>query len=238
MALVTVLQHGPDVPIGRLDDALARNGVGTRLVRLDLGEPVPALADLGAGLVVLGGQMSAYSDDGAPWLPGARALMAEAVAADVPTLAVCLGAQLLAVACGGVVDVGAEAGREAGVLDVEWLPAAESDPVFGAVAAQATRSKAALMHSDAVSVLPPGAVLLARSQQYPHQAFRLGSARGVQFHPEADASIMAGWAALAEDLDGDAIARQMAAHEAELIQLCDTLAEGFARQVHAVGADR
>jgi len=38
--------------------------------------------------------------------------------------------------------------------------------------------------------LPAGAVLLASSERYPHQAFRVGThAYGLQFHVEVDADI-------------------------------------------------
>ena len=41
------------------------------------------------------------------------------------------------------------------------------------------------MHGDMVRALPPDAVWLGESTQYPHQAFRVGdSSWGIQFHPE------------------------------------------------------
>ena len=50
-----------------------------------------------------------------------------------------------------------------------------------------------LMHQDTWD-LPPGAELLATTDRYP-QAFRIGSAVGLQPHPEADDEILAGWLA-------------------------------------------
>jgi hypothetical protein len=51
-------------------------------------------------------------------------------------------------------------------------------------------------HHDEIVELPAGAVLLAASTRYPHQAFRMGErAWGVQFHIECDAAMMAHWAA-------------------------------------------
>jgi GMP synthase-like glutamine amidotransferase len=47
---------------------------------------------------------------------------------------------------------------------------------------------------DAVTVLPPAARWLARSESCPHQAFRVGpSAWGVQFHPEVGAEQLVHW---------------------------------------------
>ena len=51
-------------------------------------------------------------------------------------------------------------------------------------------------HYDEITELPLGAVLLAASTRYPHQAFRLGDrAWGLQFHIECDAAMIADWAA-------------------------------------------
>ena len=48
--------------------------------------------------------MGANDDATAPWLPHERALLREAVSDELPTLGICLGAQLLAAANGGRVD--------------------------------------------------------------------------------------------------------------------------------------
>ena len=51
-------------------------------------------------------------------------------------------------------------------------------------------------HHDEITELPPGAMLLAASTRYPHQAFRLGDrAWGLQFHIECDTAMIADWAA-------------------------------------------
>ncbi|ACZ31942.1 glutamine amidotransferase class-I [Xylanimonas cellulosilytica DSM 15894] len=236
---ITVLQNSPDVPLGLLAATL---GDGVRVVRLDLGEPVPGVDAVGGGLVVLGGQMSAYDDDAAPWLPAVRSLLVDAVRANVPALGICLGAQLLAVATGGTVVVGAPPGREAGVIDVRWRDAAAADPVLGPVLGaplppgptpSSVVTRAVSMHADAVSALPPDAVWLAWSRQYPYQAFRVGSALGVQFHPEAGKSITLGWAREHDDVDAVALDAALTEHAPELAQLVITLGRAFASQVDA-----
>lgn len=231
---ITVLQNSPDDPLGLLGATL---GDGVRIVRLDLGEAVPAVDALGSGLIVLGGQMSAYDDEAAPWLPAVRALLVDATAAQVPTLAICMGAQLLAVAHGGAVVVDAPPGREAGVIDVLWRDAAGADPVLGAlVAASDGVTRAVSMHADAVSTLPAGAEWLGWSRQYPYQAFRIGSALGVQFHPEAGKSITLDWARQRPDVDSAALDAALTEHAAELAQLVIVLGRAFAAQVDAHGA--
>ena len=139
-----------------------------------------------AALVVLGGDQNVCEQDRFPYLTDEIALLREWLPGGRPVLGVCLGAQLLAEASGGRV-VRART-RELGWLEVEVLPQAADDPVLGFAPARLT---ALQWHSFAVEP-PPGAVVLARSPVCA-QAFRLGSAWGVQFHPEADRAILDDW---------------------------------------------
>src|SRR4029450_2428052 len=70
------------------------------IVRVFAGEKLPARVSA-HGLIVLGGAPSPRDDDVAPWFPQVRALLAAAVEDQVPTLGICLGHQLMAMACGG-----------------------------------------------------------------------------------------------------------------------------------------
>jgi GMP synthase-like glutamine amidotransferase len=91
-------------------------------------------------------------------------------------LGICLGAQLLAEVAGGhVYERDAE---ETGLLPVELVA---DDPLFAGVASPFVAFE---HHSYSFSV-PPHATLLARRPDGA-QAFRLGRAWGLQFHPEVD----------------------------------------------------
>jgi len=94
------VQHEADAGLGRLQPAIEAVAQ-LDLRRPDLGDALPATPAGYAGVVVLGGSMGATDDDVAPWLPATRRLLAAAVEAALPTLGLCLGAQLLAVATGG-----------------------------------------------------------------------------------------------------------------------------------------
>lgn len=247
MPRITVVQHGSDVPLDRFTAWLG--DVRIAVVRPYEGDPVPAAAEVGDGLLVLGGSMSAHDDGVAPWLPATRRLLADAVDADVPTLGVCLGHQLLAEATGGHVTVGAPPGREAGIVEIAWRPAAAADPVLGRIVGgdeprasgvpeDYGRVRQPSMHADAVVELPPDAQWLAHSATYPFQAMRVGSALGVQFHPEASPELLAGWAR-SHDLDVAATLAEARAHDAEVAAVGRAIAEGFVSHVRgAVPASR
>ena len=182
-------------------DPPARLGEWLRDAGLELDERVlgrDALpADLTGhdGLVVLGGPQSAV--DGFPELDPVRELLRRAVEGDVPTLAVCLGGQLLAQAGGGRVRVGVD-GPEVGAALVAKRDSADADPVFGPLPLSPDVLQ---WHHDEIAELPPAATLLASSPRYPNQAFRLGrSVYGLQFHIETTSEMVRSWAA--EDPEG------------------------------------
>lgn len=237
--VLTVVQLDAGVPLDRFAGWL--DGVEVSLVRADLGEPLPS-ADTLDGLLVLGGQMSALSDD-SPGVPATRTLLADAVQAGVPTLGICLGAQLLAVATGGRVHVAAPPGRESGVVDVRWRPEAVGDPVVGAlvdadVPEDHRSTPMPSMHADAIVDLPRTATWLAHSRQYPYQAFRVGSAWGVQFHPEASPATLHAWAELHDDVDTAAVDAATADQDASVAHAGQTIAQEFAGLVVTRAADR
>ncbi|RJL32560.1 type 1 glutamine amidotransferase [Bailinhaonella thermotolerans] len=230
---ILVIEHEADAHLGYFAEWL---GLPCDIVRPYLGDPVPPAPE-GAGLIVLGGEPSADEDDRYPWLRPTRALLRRAVEAEVPTLGICLGAQLLTLACGGEVRPGSH-GLETGLLPVRRLPAADADPLMRGVPATAL---AVQWHKDAMTRLPEGAVPLATGDVYPAQAYRLGScAWAVQFHPEATYDIYESWMAggahkvTAAGLDPQRVLAQVK-------QVTDTwrpLAAAFADAVRAAAASR
>ncbi|MDA0633051.1 type 1 glutamine amidotransferase [Nonomuraea sp. MCN248] len=181
---ITVIEHEAAAPLGYLADWL---GLPCDVVRPYLGEEIPGRA--ADGLIVLGGEAAAWEDERFPWLPATRELLRRAVEDGTPTLGVCLGAQLLTMACGGTVERGAD-GLEVGACEVVALPAASADRLLAGVG----RAIAVQYHRDAMTRLPEGAVPLMTGDPYPNQAYRLGEAAwAVQFHPEATPDIFASW---------------------------------------------
>lgn len=185
-----VLQHAAWEGPGFIADAAREHDFSLDVRRLDRGEPVPvpgAVQDF-AGLVVMGGPMSVWEEAAYPFLRDEKQLLRAAVACGTPVLGVCLGAQLLAAALGARVYRGPM--PEVGDGEVELTEAGRSDAVMGPGPALPVVH----WHGDTFT-LPEGAVHLARSAAYAHQAFRVGrSAYGLQFHVEVDEALAAAWA--------------------------------------------
>ncbi len=193
-----MVENDPTDGLCRLGDWLTEAGLELEVVRPHAGEPLPtdgsgtAQLDGYGALLVLGGGI-----DDAPWYPAVEGMLRVAVRDRVPTLGICLGAQLMARALGGAVDRAA-AGPEIGPRLVAKRDAANTDPLFDPVP---LLPDVIQWHRDEVTELPDGATLLAASTSYPHQAFRYGDrAWAVQFHIECDRDMLARWAADATDL--------------------------------------
>ena len=94
-------------------------------------------------------------------------------------------------------------------------------------------------HCDAITRLPDGAAVLAHTDAYPYQAFRVGSqAWGVQFHPEAIVANLTAWAELT-GLGGDharAVMQRAREGQAEIASASRAVAANFARVVRSSAA--
>jgi GMP synthase (glutamine-hydrolysing) len=186
--LLVVVVH-PSDPLARLGPWLA--DAGLELDERDAHTELPAL-DGYDGLVVLGGPQSALdTPEQSPELVGVRDLLRQALDLDLPTLAICLGAQLLAEVGGGKVRTAVD-GPEVGALLVAKRDAADKDPVFGPLPLSPDVIQ---FHHDEIWELPTGATLLASSPMYANQAYRVGRhVYGLQFHIETTPEIVREWA--------------------------------------------
>ncbi|MGK2348020.1 glutamine amidotransferase-related protein [Actinomyces sp. W5033] len=138
-------------------------------------------------------------------------LSARLVQEDVPTLGLCFGLQSIVLALGGSLrdDVGEE--LQAPVMTL--TPAGAADPL---TAALAPSFRAYVGHSQSVTDLPAGGLVLATGERCPIQMGRWGrNVYGTQFHPEITTTGMR----VRIDAYGDAY---YPAHErAAVIERCD-----------------
>jgi len=186
---VLVFQHMATEHPAWLGEIMTRRRVAWMTVRLDAGEAIPDLDRFDA-LLVMGGAMNVWEEAAYPWLVGERAAIRHWVRDMArPYFGVCLGHQLLAAALGG--EVGPATRPETGIVTIELLPTAGTDPLLGGLS-----SPRATMHWHGAEVtrLPEGAVALARSADCQVQAMRVDAqAWGFQFHPEVTGETLAQW---------------------------------------------
>ena len=229
---VLVVQHEPGAPAGWFGDALQEAGCRLTVATPYDGSPMPGLEGH-TGLLVLGGAVDSWDDQGAPWLPATRELVRGAERDGVPTLGICLGHQIATHALGG--EPGRNpAGRTVSIEPVGWLSEAADDELF---AGARSADRAVHWNRDVVLSLPDGATPLACSTDGAVQAARLGRhVWGIQSHPEVDGAIVAAWMAEEWDTTGGAEREVIAAlvddvrgEEHALRQAWWPLAEAFAR---------
>lgn len=171
MTSLLVVQNDWDKPIGRVGNALVDNGA-TLDVRMS-GEELPDL-DGYDGLIVLPGLADPGDDD--PAVHRTLALLEEAVGRGLPALGLCLGGQLLAHALGGDTY---RSGDERGYREIWATEAAAQDPLLGGAP-----SRFEAFHAHAYAFRPPANAVVLFENDVCVQAFRLGSAWALQFHPE------------------------------------------------------
>jgi len=188
---IAILRHAAFEHAGILRDFMRADGIAFDVAALDEGDALPRLDRYNA-LIILGGPMGPLDHAAHPWLTGEIALIREAVVERaLPTLGICLGHQLLALALGG--ELSEMAAAEVGVVDITLNQAGRRDPLFRG---WQTSAPGLQWHDWQVGELPPGAVPLARSAACPIQAMRAAPrAWGVQFHIEAYRGTVSEWLA-------------------------------------------
>jgi GMP synthase-like glutamine amidotransferase len=170
--------------LGRLEGMLRSDGFDIDVfdARVD---HVPTSAQGYHGIFILGGPMAVY--DNLEYLSREQELIRHAVRSETPLLGICLGSQLIAQAMGGHVFKGAK--KEIGMNQVTIMPDGRADIFRGQTQ---DKMKVFQWHGDTYD-LPKGARILAKSDLYT-QAFRIGSAVGLQFHLEVDGAMIRQWA--------------------------------------------
>lgn len=191
-----VIQHYALGEAGLIEEVARERDRTVHFVRPYEGDQVPRDAEDAWALVVLGGPMASWEDEKYPFLKEEVGLLQRCIAADTPTLAICLGAQLLARAAGARTYKGGM--PEIGWYNLDVTAEGKRDPLFAPLGPQ---PKFYFSHHDTFD-LPANSELLASTRLYPNQAFRLGKrVYGVGFHPEkTDVMIERYLSAFADDL--------------------------------------
>lgn len=188
MKQALAIRHVAFEDMGSFAELLAERGIAFRYVDAgvdDLARLDPLAPDL---FVVLGGPIGANDEEIYPFVLDEIRLLERRLAAGLPTLGICLGAQMMARALGARVYPGTA--REIG-----WKPLTLTDAGKNSALAHLAASKTLMLHWHGDTFdLPTGATLLASTDICRHQAYSWGKAAlAFQCHPEAQTRRLERW---------------------------------------------
>lgn len=185
MKTAIAIRHVAFEDLGSFTDEL--HAQGYRLRYMEAASGVPTQAGMEADLlVVLGGPIGAYDEVDYPFLQDELRLLAHRLAHGLPTLGICLGAQLMARALGARVYPGA-------AKEIGWKEITLTEAGVHSVLAPLQGIPVLHWHGDTFD-LPEGAVRLASTELFENQAFALGDhALALQFHPEVTEAGLEHW---------------------------------------------
>jgi GMP synthase (glutamine-hydrolysing) len=225
---ILVIQHDPDKGLGLFAAPLA----SAAALELDVVFAGHGELELGRHAAVIALPGVANPVDETPAIISTRDVLRDALLQQVPVLGICLGAELLAEAAGGLTH---SCTPEWGYREVSLLPAAGKDALLGELPERFSVFQA---HNYGFG-LPPGAVALAGSADEV-QAFRVGvNAWGVQFHPEPTLEMLDGWTAAlghlmqANGVDPELTRRLGRRYVPEWQSYAASMARGFAASARA-----
>jgi GMP synthase (glutamine-hydrolysing) len=184
LKIAAVICHARFLDLASFEEVLSQKGYTARYY--DAGRDDLSIDDSPDILITLGGPVGAYERADYPWIDDEMEVLGKHLRTGRPLLAVCLGAQILAQMLGARVFKGT---TEIGWAPIE-LTAAGRCSVLRHTGEQDT--PVLHWHGDTFD-LPEGAQRLASTAQCENQAFSIGSALAVQFHPEVRARYFERW---------------------------------------------
>lgn len=169
--------------LGSLEELIQSDGYEIENIEAQT-EPMPQNTGDYTAIIILGGPMAVYDNLG--YIVKEQDLIRDAIKNKVPVLGICLGSQLIAQAAGGNVYKGSK--KEIGWYNVTLNHNGQND-LFKDIKSKTMR--VFQWHGDTYD-LPSTATIMASSELYP-QAFRIGTAVGIQFHLEVNYEMIKRW---------------------------------------------
>ncbi|MDH4226453.1 MAG: gamma-glutamyl-gamma-aminobutyrate hydrolase family protein [Deltaproteobacteria bacterium] len=183
-----IIKQVPHEGPGLILDCLRALRIGYMELNAFRGEEIPKVLAPDTALIVMGGPMGAYDEDKYRFLTPELRLIEYAFKHNIPTLGICLGAQLMAKAAGARVYKGKK--KEIGWYDMELIKDGERDFMFAGLP---SKTKVFQWHGDTFDC-PEGAVNLAKSKLFENQMLKIGkNSYALQFHLEVTEAMIHEW---------------------------------------------
>lgn len=173
---VVLIRHGDEPDDDRVVTYFTARGITPEIIRPCRGEALGEVDGTVAASVVYGGPFNVFDEDKHPFLHDEARWIRQCMAANVPLLGICQGAQQIARALGA--EVGPKEGEPTEFGYYEITPTAQGRAIFPETLVVSQS------HFHTFDI-PPGAERLAGSALFPNQAFRHGeNVYAFQFHAE------------------------------------------------------
>jgi GMP synthase-like glutamine amidotransferase len=212
--MITIFQHGEDESVGEIGTFLEESGRSYSIVRLYETNEIPE--KIPKNLIVLGGQMSVNDTREYPYFIREKEIIRNMVAARRPVFGICLGAQMIASAFGERVFPSTP---EHGWCSVRAVHQENTSPFIDSC-------RVFHWHNETFN-LPGRAILLLKGERVNNQAFIMGSAVGVQFHPEVTGEIISRWSEELGSHEREQVLRDSEREIAGNAQRCRILIDKF-----------
>ena len=181
---INVIQFLSFEDLGNLKTWLRQANYHVQIYQAGVDDLTDVLAQ-SSPLIILGGPIGVYETETYPFLNPLIEQLKIRLAQNLPTLGICLGAQLIATALGAKVYAGHTKEIGWSQLTLTTDHASPLQPLQGIYVLH--------WHGDTFD-LPQQATLLASSEHYPHQAFSVGNnILGLQFHIEVEPKDFERW---------------------------------------------
>ena len=184
---ILFVQHVENEGPGKFKQVLHEHDIPFQILETFLPVSFVLPADC-RGVIILGGPMNVDDERDFPFLVEEKAFIRELIRKEIPLLGICLGAQLIAQAAGGRVYQADE--KEFGWYPVELTGDGARDFLFRGL----PQLYEVFQWHEYTFSIPPQGKRLVTARGCPNQGFKVGKrAYGMQFHLEADATMINEW---------------------------------------------
>ena len=182
---ILFISHHSEVELGIMEEFFINEQYNIEIAKPFDSLKLPINFNNYSGVIILGGAMNVEDKEKYPWIKDELLWLKNLKNSNIPTIGICLGAQLIVKAFGGNVGYHHKNYVEIGYRDISQL---KKNSVFGKFP-----EKVYHWHSQGVR-LPNIAKHLASNSTFHVQAFSIkDNIFGFQFHPEVNKKMILNW---------------------------------------------